>query len=147
MMTAVSSRRHTPARELALYLAASFAAFAVDVGLLAALVKLAGWHYLAAAAASFIAGGVFLYVLCVKYVFRFRRIQDPTLELPYFVGLGLVGLAVNTAAMYAAVELAHVYFLLAKVGAAGCTCLVNFALRRALLFAPAARAGTAADKT
>jgi putative flippase GtrA len=116
------------------YGAASFAALALDVGLLTLLVNVAGWHYLLAAAASFVAGGLLLYVLSVMFVFRFRRIENRVLELSYFVGLGVAGFIVNMAVMYAAVEGLGMYFLIAKMCAAACTCGTNFLLRRQLLF-------------
>ena len=121
--------------ELFLYAAASAAALGVDIAVLAALVSLDGWPYLAASVVSFVAGGAFLYVLSIRYVFRFRRLPHLAIELPMFVALGTVGLGVNTAVMFAAVQGAHVQYLLAKLCAAACTFLVNFLLRRSVLFA------------
>jgi putative flippase GtrA len=126
--------------ELVSYAAASAAALAVDVGVLTALVSGAGWPYLAGAVASFVAGGVFLYFVSTAFVFRFRRIPKRTLELPFFLALGLVGLPVNIAVMYIAVETAHVHYLIGKCGAAVCTFGVNFALRRTLMFSRDTRA-------
>jgi len=123
-----------PTPELLLYGAASAAALLVDAGLLTALVERAGWQYLTAAVVSFAAGGVFLYFVSVTWVFRFRRIGNPALELPLFVGLGLAGLVVNIAVMFVAVETAHVHFLVAKAAAAACTFTTNFLLRRNLMF-------------
>ena len=120
--------------ELLLYAGASGAALVLDVAVLTALVERAGWPYLAAAASSFIAGGVFLYVLSVKFVFPLRRIGNPVVELPLFVALGLAGLVVNTAVMFAAVEAAHTHYLIAKAGAAACTFATNFLLRRNVMF-------------
>lgn len=129
-------------RELLAYGLSSAAAFATDIGLLAVLVRYAGLHYLAAATISFVSGALVLYLLAITVVFRFRRIDNRTLELTYFVALGGAGLAVNVAVMAAVVELAHLHFLAAKVIAAGCTFLVNFLLRRQLLFVPAAPSGS-----
>jgi putative flippase GtrA len=126
------------ATELATYTVASAAALAVDVAVLTILVSRAGWQYLPSAAVSFTAGAVFLYVLSIKVVFRVRRVSNPILELPFFVGLGLVGLVVNTAVMYVVVEALHLHYLIAKAIAAGCTFLTNFVLRRNLLFSRAA---------
>jgi putative flippase GtrA len=125
-------------RELPAYVGASAVAFAVDFAILAALVNLAGLRVLLAAAISFVAGGVVLYFLSVRFVFRFRRLSNGAVELPLFVVLGLAGLAVNLAVMHVVSELAHIHFLVAKMGAAVCTFGINFALRRALLFTPLA---------
>lgn len=120
--------------ELVTYTAASAAALAVDVGLLVMLVTLAGWQYMPAAATSFVAGGIFLYVLSITFVFGFRRLHHPVLELPVFLGLGLVGLVVNAVVMFVAVEAVHAHFMVAKAGAAMCTFGINFLLRRNLMF-------------
>ena len=48
--------------------------------------------------------------------------------------MGIVGLGVSVAVMYAVVEGGNLHYLLAKICAAGCTFGVNFALRRLLLF-------------
>ena len=125
--------------ELLLYAAASGAALALDVAVLYVLVSRGGWPYLGASVVSFVCGGVLLYGLSVRFVFEFRRIRNPALELPAFVALGAAGLLVNSVVIYAAVEFAHLYFLLAKLAAAGCTFAANFLLRRSLLFSRAVR--------
>lgn len=131
----------TTTAELLKYTAASGVALAVDVGVLALLVSGAGISYLPASAISFVAGGVFLYFFCVKLVFRYRRIPNPALELPLFIGLGLVGLAVNCVVMYIAVSQFHGSYLAAKGASAACTFSVNFVLRRFVMFSRVARPG------
>jgi len=125
--------------ELLGYGLASAVALAVDVAALEALVKLAGWHYLAAASVSFIAGGIVAYLLSVRFVFRFRQMDDHALELSCFVGLGVVGLAVNAALMFMAVTWAGLQLFTAKLLAALFTFATNFVLRRQMLFTPARR--------
>lgn len=120
--------------ELYKYAAASGAALLVDGGVLAALVSGAGLPYMMAAAISFVTGGAFLYVLSVKVVFRVRRVQNPALELPLFVALGLVGLAVNCVVMLFAISTCHMNYLIAKGAAAVCTFSVNYLLRRNAMF-------------
>lgn len=116
------------------YGAASGAALLVDASVLAGLVSGLGWPYLLASAVSFIAGGVFLYVLSVKVVFRFRRVQNPAFELPLFIALGLVGLAVNCLIIFIAVDACHMNYLIGKGAAAVCTFSVNYLLRRNAMF-------------
>jgi putative flippase GtrA len=112
----------------------SVGAFAADVGLLTLLVSGLGVHYVLAAAISFVVGGVVLYLLSVRFVFRYRRITDARVEMSFFVALGAVGLVVQTVVMAAAVRELHAHYLVAKLMSAGCTFLVNFGLRRSLLF-------------
>ncbi len=123
--------------ELGSYGLASAAALVLDVGLLTLLVKVAGWQYLIAGVVSFIAGGVLLYALSVRFVFqpRSRRVTNGALELSAFIGLGTAGLLVNTLVMYIAVAGLGLQLLHAKACAAVCTFGVNFILRRQLLFA------------
>jgi putative flippase GtrA len=109
-------------------------AFAVDLGLLTWLVSGLAVHYILAAAISFVMGGVVLYLLSVRFVFRYRRIADRRVEMSIFIALGAVGLVIQTLVMSAAVNELHVHYLVAKLASAGCTFIVNFALRRSLLF-------------
>lgn len=111
------------------------------MSLLAFLASRAGVPYLLASAISFVAGGVFLYFVCVKLVFRYRRIANPALELPVFVALGLVGLAVNTLVIYVVVNWLHGGYLQGKVAAAVFTFGTNFVLRRVSMFSRLARPG------
>jgi putative flippase GtrA len=123
------------------YLAASGAALAVDMSLLAVLAGRVHVPYLLASAVSFVAGGVFLYVICVRLVFRYRRIANPALELPVFVALGLIGLAVNTLVMYVVVNRLHGGYLQGKAAAAVFTFATNFLLRRLAMFSHFVRPG------
>ena len=122
------------AREVALYTAPMGVAFAVDLAVLAALVELAAVPYLAAAAAGFVAGGLVAYLLSVRFIFRFRRVQDRSLEAATFVALGLIGLVVNLGGMWLGVEMLGLHYLLAKIAAAGLSFVTNYGLRRLTLF-------------
>jgi putative flippase GtrA len=123
-------------REVVTYGASASVALAVDVGLLALFVSVLHVHYLAAASASFIAGGVVLYALSVWAVFEHRRMTNHTLELSCFVALGMVGLFINAGVVWLAVEQFDLHVMFGKLLAIGCTFTVNFMLRRQLLFRP-----------
>jgi putative flippase GtrA len=118
------------------YVGASAVAFAVDFLLLSLLVSGLGVPYLAAAFVSFSAGTVVVYWLSIRHVFDYRRLEDWRPEFAVFAALGLVGLVVNLTAMYSLVDGLGLHYLLAKVGAAGCTFITNFLLRRWMLFTP-----------
>lgn len=124
------------ALELFGYAIASAAALGVDIGILKALVTLAGWHYLIAATVSFTVGAVVAYALSVKLAFGSRRVTNRSIELLVFVALGIVGLIVNAAVISLCVTLVGLAIVQAKLVAAICTFLTNFSLRRALLFTP-----------
>ena len=91
-------------REVVAYGLATLVAFSLDIGLLTLLVSRLGIHYAVAAALSFVAGGVLLYALCVRFVFRMRRVANRTLELSYFVALGIAGLVVQTVVIAVGIE-------------------------------------------
>lgn len=121
-------------RELVLYGLVSVAAFGADVAALATLVEVAGWPYIPAAFVAFVGGSLLSYLLCIRLVFDFRRVEDRRAEASLFVALGAIGLAVNLALLAAGVEWLGVHYLVAKTGAAGFTVFLNFALRRLVLF-------------
>ncbi len=113
---------------------ASAIALAADAGLLFVLVHFLGWWYLAAATVSFSAGVIVTYVISVRLVFTNRRIQSRHREFLAFVLIGVIGLGVNLAIMFAAVSILRWNYMIGKFAAAGGTFLCNFWLRRHVLF-------------
>ena len=122
------------AAEAGRYVAASAAAFAVDFIVYAALIRMAGWHYLLAAPAAFALGLATIYLLSVRLVFRERRLSDARVEFAVFAAIGLLGMAVNQAMLYAGVEGLSLSYEGAKLLAATLVFCTNFALRKLLLF-------------
>jgi putative flippase GtrA len=120
--------------EAAKYAAVSAVAYGVDMGLLFVLTFYAGWHYLLAGAASFLAGATVAYALSVRFVFHTHRLRDRNLEFFWFVVLGLVGLALTLLVLFVTVSRLGMDPMHGKVVAAGCSFIANFALRRQLLF-------------
>lgn len=120
--------------EAAKYAATSAVALVIDAGLLFLLTFYAGWHYLLAATASFLAGATVAYALSVRFVFHAHRLRDRNLEFFWFVILGLVGLGLNALVLFITVSRLGMDLMYAKAVAAGCTFVANFALRRQLLF-------------
>jgi putative flippase GtrA len=112
----------------------SAVALGVDMSVLNALVKWAGWHYLVASAVAFAAGATVAYLLSIRFVFPLRKLHNPSLQFVWFVALGLAGLMVNAAALFVAISAVGLGLNAAKILAAGCTFLTNFTLRRQLLF-------------
>jgi len=127
--------------EIVRYGAISVVAFAVDVGLLSLLTQVLGIHYLVASSCSFIAGGVVAYFLSIRFVFRYRRVQERSVEATAFVALGLAGLLVNFVMMALVVGGANAHVLVGKLAAACATFGVNFVLRKFVLFTPREVAG------
>lgn len=120
--------------EFLLYFLASACSLAVDLILLRTLVISSQMHYLPAACISFLAGALTSYVLCIRLVFKSRRLEDPLPEFSIFAGVGLFGLGLNALAMMIGIELLGLGLLLSKICSAGLTFLTNFVLRKFLLF-------------
>jgi putative flippase GtrA len=121
-------------REVILYGGASGLGLAFDIGLLWFLVDIARFHYLAAAGLSFMAGTVIVYLFSICAVFDHRSIRNVRVEFLIFAGVGTLGLITNLTIMRSAVEIFGIHYMLAKLLAAAFTFVLNFGLRRALLF-------------
>ena len=116
------------------YFGASALALAVDFGTYSGLIRLAGVHYLVAAPIGFSLGLVVIYLLCIRWVFRERRLKDARAEFALFVTLGLAGMGLNQAIVWFCVEWMGLVFEAAKVVSAGFVFCFNFGTRKLLLF-------------
>jgi putative flippase GtrA len=116
------------------YFAASAAAFVVDFSIYVALIRLAGVHYLLAAPVGFAFGLGAIYLLSIRWVFSERRLAGRRLEFVLFASIGLGGMALNEAVIFAGVEWIALSYELAKIVSAGAVFCFNFALRKFLLF-------------
>lgn len=126
-------------REFARYFAVSLLALVVDTVLLLYLARVVHWNDMVAATVAFLVGAAVHYVLAVKLVFAHRRFaHHVTAESVFYVAIGLIGLAVNDAVIYAGVNWLQAPLLAAKLAAAGCSFLVGYAGRKIFLFSSAA---------
>lgn len=119
------------------YLLASVVALGFDFALLYVLTEIAGFHYLVSSAISYSLGGVLHYALSVALVFKHRRVAHRGVEFAAFFAIGFVGLAANQAILAATVEWLHLNYMLGKVCATGGSFILNFVIRRAVLFTSA----------
>ena len=127
------------------YTMASGCALLVDMAILWALVYFLSWGYLVAATTSYLTGATVAYELSIRFAFKQHRLDDRRTELITFITIGTAGLAVNSAVIVTLVKYAGVYYLYAKVVAAGFTFLCNFIARRQLLFVQYSSAAPAID--
>ncbi|MGA2975213.1 MAG: GtrA family protein [Spirochaetia bacterium] len=112
----------------------SMFAFSIDFGVLALLTEIVRLHYLVSAAFSFILGTTVSYLLSILWVFDRRRYSSPALEYAVFVLVGVVGLGLNEAFLWAITEMLGIYYLVSKIIAASLVFFWNFAARRFILF-------------
>jgi putative flippase GtrA len=115
-------------------------AFAADFSLLYLLTDRAGLYYLLSATLAFCAGLLVNYLLCLAWVFDFRRMQSRLHEFSIFAAIGIAGLLLNTLLLWLLTDFAGLHYLLSKLFAAAFILFFNFSLRRWLLFSPPANA-------
>jgi putative flippase GtrA len=127
-----------PFLELFRYGLSSALALAIDYSILIVLTERAGLHYAASAAIGFCAGVLVTYALSVTFVFKHRRAVNTSLEFAGFLAIGVLGLCLTHALLWGFVTYALLPYSLAKAPTAVVVFLVNFALRRALLFSAVA---------
>lgn len=120
-------------RELVGYAIAASLGLLVDVGLLKALVDMAGWHYLSAAAVAFTAAVGVTYFVSVRFVFQSKGSGNRCVEFLQFAALGVVGLLINLLVLSVGVGVVGLQLLAAKAIATICAFVTNFVLRRRLL--------------
>lgn len=126
--------RRLLAMEFAGYLAVSVAALALDVGLLTLLASVVHINYLAASAIGYCAGAVLHYILSVRFVFGARRLTDTRVEFVIFSLIGVVGLIATQIILKLSVDGLGLNYLVGKVGAVGVSFVLNFTIRKAMLF-------------
>ena len=112
----------------------SVIALGADFGTLIALIEMAGWHYLYAAAAGFIIGLVLNYVLSVRCVFAKRTLTNPWTEFAIFVAIGVVGLGFNEVVMWLLTAGLGLHYVGSKSASAIVVFLWNFGARKVALF-------------
>ncbi|MFZ2989924.1 GtrA family protein [Ideonella sp.] len=121
-------------REFAGYFAVSVFALALDMGVLIGLVERLHWNYLPAAAVAFMAGSLLAFAGSSALVFREHRYRHWLSGFLGFTLIGMLGLGINLAVLWLGVDIAGLDYRWGKLGAAGCSFLFNFALRKLTLF-------------
>lgn len=119
------------------YVGVGGTAFIVDFGCLFALTEYAGLHYLVAATIAFCVGLTTSYVLCLVWVFDFRRMENRLHEFLVFGAIGIAGLLLNNLLLWLLTDLVGFHYLLSKVFSAAFILFFNFGLRRWMLFSSA----------
>jgi putative flippase GtrA len=128
------------ATDLIRYGACSAAALGLDYGLLLALAKGLGVHYLVASAIGFLSGLALAYALSITFVFKGRRTLAARKEFAGFAAIGIAGLALTQILLAGLVGLLGLSVVLAKPVTAIAVFCFNFGLRRATLFGSSGKA-------
>lgn len=121
-------------REFSRFIGAGSLVFVVDILLLYVCTDLLGINYLLSNILSFCVALLVSYLLAIKWVFRYRKLTNVSLEFTMFSLIGLTCLASNEFAIWFLVEVMAVYYLAAKVLATGFTFIFSFLLKKMFLF-------------
>jgi putative flippase GtrA len=116
------------------YFAVGGLGFVFDYLILFVLSTIWGVHYLTAASLAFLAGGVLVYFLSIRWVFPVRSLENKRVEFIVFFSIGIVGLVLNWLIMWLLTEVVGIHYLLSKVFSAALIFGINFILRKLILF-------------
>ena len=103
--------------------------FLMDYSILFVLTEFAGVYYLYSSAISFSITVVFNYWLCVIYVFKDAQKQSARRAIIFF-GTGVVGLGLNQLCMWFFVDVAGLYYMIAKIFATAIVTIWNYITKR-----------------
>ena len=125
---------HINRTEFTRYLLAGSLTFLMDLMTLVLLTEFAGLNYLWSNLVGVFVGIVVSYILCVKWVFLDRRYNRVVLEFPIFLMTCLVGVLLNELMLWGLVEFGGVYYITSKIVVTAVVFVVNFLLKKTLLF-------------
>ena len=117
--------------EIVRFLLVGGGCFLLDYGLLFGLTEYGECNYLTSSAISFTVSLVVNYILCVTVVFH--AAHQSARQTALFVATSLAGLAINQVCMYGFVELAGLWYMAAKIGAAAVVTIWNYITKRLVL--------------
>ena len=105
------------------------ACFILDYGLLYVLTEYCGLYYLLSAGISFTVS------LCLVCVFHGANAQTRRAKMLFF-GSSIAGLGLNQLLMWMLVDLAGIYYMIAKLIAAAIVMVWNYVLKRRAVLGP-----------
>ena len=115
--------------EIARFVLVGGACFVLDYGLLYVLTEYVGLYYLLSAGISFSVSVFVNSWLCLACVFRGADAQTRRAKMLFF-GSSIAGLGLNQLLMWLLVDFAHIYYMIAKLIAAGIVMIWNYVLKR-----------------
>ncbi|HJC33711.1 MAG TPA: GtrA family protein [Candidatus Mediterraneibacter faecipullorum] len=110
-----------------------FLCFFIDYGLMILFTEAFHINYLVSAALSFSISTIVNYSLSMRYVFKSKKDANKINEFILFVVLSVIGLGVNEAAMWIAVEGLGIHYMISKIGATAVVMVFNFVTRKIFL--------------
>lgn len=108
-------------------------AFLMDYGVLFFLTEFLGLHYLISGTISFALSVIYNYILSIKWVFDTKKTRKKSEEFIVFLILSILGLGINQALMWLAVEKFDIYYMFSKIFATVVVMIFNFVTRKIFL--------------
>jgi putative flippase GtrA len=125
---------HARRTEFARYFWAGSLTFLTDFLVFLLLTEGAGVNYLWSNLVAVSVGMMMSYLLCVRWVFRERRYSQVAFEFSLFVLASVGCLFLNEALLWVLVEWYATHHLVAKVMVTAAIFVVNFAIKKIVLF-------------
>lgn len=116
--------------EIFRFLVAGGACLLLELACLYVMTEWAGLYYLYSSAIAFTISVSVNYWLCRVWVFQGRQKDQSLKVLALFLGSSVAGLGLNQFCMYIFVEVLEIYYMAAKLLAAGIVTAWNFVLKR-----------------
>ncbi|MBE0577575.1 MAG: GtrA family protein [Desulfuromonadales bacterium] len=120
--------------EFSRYFWAGSLTFLVDFLILFILTEFAGINYLWSNLVGVSVGILMSYLLCINWVFNSRRFNRVVYEFPLFILTCVFGILVNESLLWAFVTFGKIHYLVGKIIVTAAVFVVNFCLRKTLLF-------------
>ncbi|OGG92489.1 hypothetical protein A3H03_03285 [Candidatus Kuenenbacteria bacterium RIFCSPLOWO2_12_FULL_42_13] len=108
-------------------------AFLADLSLLYVLTEYFGFWYLWSATLSFIISAIVNYAIQKLWTFKDKN-KAVTKQLLAFLSIQIVGLGINNLTLYCLVEFFELWYIIAKIFAAGIVLIWNYQVGKALVF-------------
>lgn len=107
-----------------------FLCFFIDYGVMVFLTEVFQIDYLVSSGISFTVSVIVNYILSITFVFETDKDKNKLKEFVVFVFLSVIGLGINEACMWLAVEAAGIYYMISKIGATAVVMVYNFVTRK-----------------
>ncbi len=107
-----------------------FLCFFIDYGVMVFLTEVFRIDYLVSSGISFTVSVIVNYILSITFVFETDKDKNKLKEFVIFVFLSVIGLGINEACMWLAVEAAGIHYMISKIGATAVVMVYNFVTRK-----------------